>query len=443
MRHRYQCLALALIAAAFTACGTNQPVASGPNTAESQGANQVAWLVAPLTAPDRDDSDFDSVLAGFSEQYPSFAGYTMDTDGAITMRLVKHGGDLPGQRVGQIRKALLELLTTNSRVSVLYGDDGKPVAIKRVKPEFIEVKHNFADLYKGKIKARAELLRLGLASSSYINDADGMIVLSARNACALRVLRDHMSALGFPMDMVRFEIGEFRTQVSLEGTFTNPIGGIRITNTSNTPTSGCSIGVNVRFNGTANGLTNPQGFLTARHCTGVVGAFDNYVFNQGGSRIGKEALDPAPISRDTPGCAGNETGQSVQCFRSDVIFATYEVATNVGRIARPVESQGQKEVGVVNGVPNTYTVTSVAARPAVSSIVTKVGATTGWTKGRVVDDHIDIYLNDARVGQYVVLDTVEVGRLNPTDTYTISAGATVVLHGSSAMPRTSTILTLP
>ncbi len=65
---------------------------------------------------------------------------------------------------------------------------------------------------------------------------------------------------------------------------------------------------------------------------------------------------------------------------------------------------------------------SEAARPAVSSVLTMVAATTGWTKGRVFDDHVDVAPANSRGGSYVVLNTVEVRRLNQTDTYTVSAG---------------------
>lgn len=423
MAYRHHLPLTLLLTAVLASCGQPPSETAAPQDGRQVNA-QGAWHLAPLTAEEREADDFDSQLARLAETHPNFAGYTLDSDGAITLRLVKHGGDLPGQRVGQIAQALKALLDNNPRASVRYDDDGRIIPVKRVKPEFVTVKHNFTALYKAKIKARSELLRTGLAVSSYISDADGVLVLSARNPQALETLRAKVKELGYPDDLVRFDIIDAGPELSLRANFPYPIGGIRISGSPD-PTVNyklCSIGTNVRFTGTANGLTNPQGFLTARHCTPTVGAYDNFVFYQVGTRIGKEAIDPRPILQTTPGCAGNESGQVSQCVRADVVFATYEVDSNIGRIARPFESVNQDDVTVVNGVPNAYTVTAVASRPAVNSIVTKVGATTGWTKGKVVDDHTDFAVDNPNVGTYVVLDSVQVGRLNPTDTYQLSAG---------------------
>lgn len=384
------------------------------------------WVSASLTAQEHGAKDFESVLAQFSERYPQFAGYTLDAEGAVTMRLVKHGGDLPGQRVGQIAKALKEVLETNPLTPALLLEDGTTVRVKRVKPEFVTVRHNFMALYKGKIKARTELLRTGLAASAYIRDHDGMLVVNAQDEQRLASLKQQVAALGYPDDMVQFGIDDARPEIRVDVQWAeplSPVGGLRINgSTTDANYYACSIGTNVRFTGTANGITNPQGFLTARHCTPTIGGYDNHVFYQVGRRIGKEAIDPRVISQDTPGCAGNESGQVSICVRADVAFATYEVPSNVGRIARPFESVNQKEVTVTNGTPDTYAVTAVAPRPGLGSVVTKVGATTGWTKGRVTDDHVDIGLTSPTGQKYVVLDSVLMGRLNATDTYQLSAG---------------------
>lgn len=413
-----------LVSVILSSCGQQNSLHSDFSlTAQGNNVSNGSWVVAPLNDMERQAKDFESVLAQFAEQYPNFAGYTLDADGAVTMRLVKHGGDLPGQRVGQVAKALKELLITNQYTPVLFTEDGKTVRVKNVKPEFITVRYNFKELYKGKIKARGELLGLGLASSAYIRDSDGMLVLNARDEQQLVALKQKVTDLGYPEDMVQFGIDDSRPQINLEAQFPDPIGGIRINGSATDPNYyACSIGTNVKFTGTANGITNPQGFLTARHCTPTIGSYDNHVFYQAGRRIGKEAIDPTVISQTTPGCAGNESGQVSICVRADVVFATYEVPSNVGRIARPIESVNQKEVSVVNGTPNTYVVTAIAPRPGMNSVVTKVGATSGWTKGRVTDDKVDLGLTSPTGQKYVVLDSVLMGRLNSTDTYPISQG---------------------
>ncbi|MVN86432.1 hypothetical protein GO986_06600 [Deinococcus sp. HMF7620] len=405
-----------------SSCGQQvSPESSSDLTAQKndKGPSNTSWLSSQMTAAERQAQDFDSALAKLAEQYPNFAGYTMDEQGAVIMRLVKHSGDLPGQRVGQIAKALKELLDSHKLTPTFYTEDGRAVKVKRVKPEFIEAKYNFLGLYKGKIKARSQLLAKGYAVSSYIRDSDGVLVFTASGPEKLEALKQTVASLGYPNDMVEFQVSDLKPQLDVESRFDPPLGGVRIRDINNTVSSGCTLGTNVRYTGTANGITNPQGFLTNRHCTPFPGQYDNYAFTQGGVRIGKEAVDPRLIQADTPGCSDDETGDTVSCVRSDVIFATYEVASNIGRIVRPFESNGQKTVGGTFTAPDAYTVTAVTGIPAVGSFLTKVGATTGWTKGRVVDTSIDVTITSLGGQRYTVLDGVEV---NSTSAYVISAG---------------------
>ncbi|WP_162865739.1 hypothetical protein [Deinococcus wulumuqiensis] len=391
----------------------------GQNSGYNNPQQQIATITPnPSLAPLSTDVavyDFDDALANLSRQYPNFAGYSLDMDGSVTLRLVKHGGDLPGQRVGQIAKAIKDLLNTSSEAPVLFNEMGARVPVKRVKPEFITVDQGFANLYAWKLGFRKDVLRTGIADELYIDQARNKVVLSVANESKLTQLKNWVRSAGIPDTAVDISVAPIVAEKPLTGLFRPPLGGVDINND-------CTLGTNVRYNGFINGTQSPQGFLTAAHCTPTIGAKDsNFAIQQGGYTVGYEQLDP-PLRPATDSiCANDTTGKPYECRFSDVAFATYNIVSNVGRIARPTEFNNNLDVPTVNGEDAYYTVKDTVGRPAVDTIVTKIGHTTGFTKGKVVASQVDFNVSNPSSGQtYTVIGGVKVYRLS--DTYTLSDG---------------------
>lgn len=398
----------------LASCGQN----SSQNTQEEQqGSATSNSLIAPLST-NTVVYDFDDALANLSRQFPNFAGYTLSMDGSLTLRLVKHGGELPGQRVGQIGKALKELLNNSPEAPVLFNEQGERIPVKHVKPEFITVNQGFANLYAWKISLRKDVLRTGIADELYIDQNRNKLMVSVANESKLAQLRDWLKSSRIPDAALEISITPVVAEKALTGLFRPPLGGVEINNIN----KNCTIGANVRYNGFINGTQSPQGFLTAAHCTPTIGMKDsNFAIQQGGYTVGYEQLDPPLRSATDSVCANDTTGAANPCRFSDVAFATYNIASNVGRIARPTEFNNNLDVPTANGEDAYYTVKDTVGRPAVDTIVTKVGRTTGFTKGKVVASQVDFNVNNPSSGQtYTVIGGVKVYRLS--DTYTLSDG---------------------
>lgn len=131
------------------------------------------------------------------------------------------------------------------------------------------------------------------------------------------------------------------------------------------------------------------GFVTASHCTDVMGEVDGTRFYQSlpgkGTAIGTEIADP-PFTTDSP-CPHGST-----CRFSDTAFARYD-NTHLGalsKIARPIA--GSRDSGPLTLKPPSarFTITGRAASPMVGDLVQKVGRTTGWTFGTVIGTCMDV-----------------------------------------------------
>lgn len=165
-------------------------------------------------------------------------------------------------------------------------------------------------------------------------------------------------------------------------------------------TSWCTLGVNVYYSNPYWGASSTPSFMTASHCTNVQGGIQNpSTYSQGGAAIGTEYVDPEySTSATDPYCPPGR-----RCRHSDVALGRYNAQTtfNLGGIARTTYS-GNTTRGSTDIDPSNPRFWIVAGYnyPTVGQYLNKVGATSGWTWGRVSSTCVDYNVGFSDVTLY-------------------------------------------
>jgi hypothetical protein len=131
------------------------------------------------------------------------------------------------------------------------------------------------------------------------------------------------------------------------------------------------------------------GFVINSHCTDSLGEVEGTRYFQNlpanGTAIGTEISDPG-FSTDPPCPPGR------RCRFSDSAFAKYDNPRlgGLGKIARPIS--GGSEIGSTTlKTPSArFSITGRTGSPFVGDIVQKIGRTTGWTFGTVIETCADV-----------------------------------------------------
>ena len=160
-------------------------------------------------------------------------------------------------------------------------------------------------------------------------------------------------------------------------------GGWQIQNASGAL---CSIGFMTK---------NPAGgapsFVTASHCTGTLWALDGMLFSQNVTNlwVGREARDPKPFTCPPPISSFNK------CRYSDA--ALVQVNSNVtvapGQIARTEfwgTLWGNPGSIVIDSTAPSLLITALQPYPSAGQWLDKVGRTTGWTSGQVLNTCVTV-----------------------------------------------------
>ena len=166
-------------------------------------------------------------------------------------------------------------------------------------------------------------------------------------------------------------------------------------------TGACTFGFNTERSGEA-------GFITNGHCT-QSGAYDGGVddtdFYQPSSdvnstAIGTETIDPT-FSSSLSGCPSGKV-----CRYSDSAFVRFAsgVSYNLGNIAK---TTGAGSIDVHHNAP--FRIVAERTTPRVRESIDKVGRTTGWTRGQVVDTCTNVMLAANRMLLCQVRANVEGG----------------------------------
>jgi hypothetical protein len=196
-----------------------------------------------------------------------------------------------------------------------------------------------------------------------------------------------IATLGLPAGLVTVELSPWTVaNATLNSAVSPRVGGLRIINNQYNRGE-CTLGFNIRLE-RFDGSRDPQPyFVTNAHCAGPEpetgrGTEQGVEFGQPdlNNPIGTEAFDPPMFTHAQNAACPNETfqGQLRRCRYSDAMLVRYRagVTDNFGRLARLDGS-----FGYING---TWTITRANYTYLQSTTtVAKVGATTGYTQGRV------------------------------------------------------------
>jgi hypothetical protein len=141
-----------------------------------------------------------------------------------------------------------------------------------------------------------------------------MIVVGTRSGQINVKLESIMASIGLPKNAFRVEKSEPVLTKTLSDTFIPPLGGVEII--KNSDGGLCTYGLGVTFN-------NDLGFITASHCTNVLGddvTGNKQKFLQGNPAriIGTESFDPPNDTNSS--CTARGYASTRVCRTADVAF---------------------------------------------------------------------------------------------------------------------------
>ncbi len=220
---------------------------------------------------------------------------------------------------------------------------------------------------------------LGLPGVSFLDADEGRnrVVVGVDSQAELGRLEREILTKGIPREAVVFqEAAPFEDLATLRDKLRPAPGGAQIAFSNFL----CTLGFNA-YRG------NVFGFVVNSHCTNVRGEVDGTRYFQSlptSGAIGTEIADPA-FSTAPPCPAGR------RCRRSDAAFAKYDKTSlgGLGKIARTLS--GSTEVGSTT-LKNPAARLSITARtgsPLQGDTVHKIGRTTGWTFGTVIQTCVE------------------------------------------------------
>lgn len=417
MRKPTRVAALAVPAILMTACDlTDGPLVSGAGPEPSHAAPALD-----------NEPGLDGEFVRLARQIPGFGGYWFDESGDLVVSLT----DL--RQEGAARAAVAGVAARRP----LLGEDrhAGPATVRARKASY-----DFVQLQGWRVRLRQ---LLGMPGMVYldVDEAANRVRIGAQDY-AIGDVRARVAGLGVPAAAVIVESAGAGRLVAGPGTYTRPVkGGLRIHRVDTG--QNCTLGYNVYYN-----IYNPphivasgaRAFMTASHCTAEWLGSDGAAFRQGGAVIGQELWDPPFLtSQNHSGCPGiGPNYPPARCRYSDAAVIQYNdsVSWRLGGIVRTrwAAMSGSTPGDTVIDVSNPeFSVTGVNTWPSQGQTVYKMGATTGWTGGRVDQACVDRTAQDG-VQPYVFFCQYKVvGHAWSGDSgspvFTWSGGNTVGLAG--------------
>jgi hypothetical protein len=310
-------------------------------------------------------ASINDVFAGIAGRVPEFAGVHIDEQQDVLYIHLRNGNPAAA------RAALAELKTA-------FGDP----ELQQSKVQAVPATFGFEELKSWHDQMALEVLQRPGVTLMAIDHANNRIVIGVEDAGARSKLEHDLHLLGSPREAVIFmETGPVKPlATSLGDPQPRMLGGLEI---AYQPLGNfCTLGFVAKRAGTF-------GFITASHCSRTLASVDKKredVYTQGGSPIGVEMVDPPfrPCHCLLPfglGCLN-------RCRPSDSAFIQFNpgILFDFGSIA-----QASSSSQVWDGV-STFRITGSGA-PFVGKSVTKVGATTGRTDGRILLGGVTVNVN--------------------------------------------------
>jgi hypothetical protein len=311
-----------------------------------------AAAAAPGPPSDARASQFRSVDADFvrmGHEIPGFGGLFYDEQGRPTVYLLDPEG---------ARKIALKSLGTEARIQ--QGD------------------YEFERLLGWRVELRPVLALPGVVFLD-VDETKNRVVIgidSSSKSLDRERLEQKLLATSVPRQAVLLqETARISPLIGLQDKLRPVPGGVQVVFSG----FACTLG----FNAVRAGVF---GFVVASHCTDTFGQVEGTRFFQSsGDAIGTEIADPG-LFTDPPCPPG------MGCRYSDTAFAKYDKASlgALAKIARP-SSNGSESGPLTLKTPTArFTIKSRMSSPLVGETVHKVGRTTGWTYGNVINTCVDV-----------------------------------------------------
>ncbi len=358
----------------------------------------------PETAPLFDSQD--GRLASLAKSLPGFAGWYLDPDGQLIVRVL----DPMSREAGDLETALRDVAGA-SEIRLMASD------------------YDFASLHQWKKKLRPAL-RLPGALSLDIDEVGNQLVLGIAEHSSPAPFQDWARKAGIPSGAFRVEAGERATLfASVRDKDPTPGGGFQIERRQGSQTLACTTGFLARRNGI-------NGMVTAGHCAGNLGGVNNAAQHQGDTGdpiFSRENIDPSAFTSGA--CPSGEV-----CRWSDASFHRLESGAPMGgfaTIARTKYSASLNGSIDLNPWGDAFKIRASETDLRVGDWVNKVGRSTGWTFGRIAQTCVDFIGNNGvlLLCQHVVNGGAGQGDSGaPVFSYDIQRNATLygILWGGTA-----------
>jgi len=293
---------------------------------------------------------FDDQLADVAKSVPGFGGMFISEDGALELLL------LEGTQASLAENA----------ISAVFQLDAVPRGKVRVRP----AQYGFVQLKQWHDAVSTDVLSLNGVVFTDLDESKNRLRIGVENSGMQKAVENKLAVSGVPQEAVIIEVTDpVRLETSLRDRHRPLVGGLQI----NFGNFLCTLG----FIANRQGI---RGFVTNSHCTNVQGGVEGTVYHQHTAsgttnRVGRELADPTYFT-------GGVCPAGRRCRRSDAAFVRVPhpsgpaTTSTLGRIARP-------NLGSFawNGA-NLFSIVGTG-NPLMGASVTKVGRTTGRTRGTV------------------------------------------------------------
>jgi hypothetical protein len=345
---------------------------------------------------------FDDKLAKVAEQSPAFGGMFLDEKGVLQIYM-KNAAELRGVDAMKSAKAQVSAAIASVLGAEFLTQAAGPRAPAGA-PEMNIIKgdYDFAQLAKWKKSLSASLGGEEIVFSD-LDERRNRLTIGVAGDPSRQRIEALVKSLGIPIEaLIIEETQPIRFHTSLRDKFRPVPGGVQIeTDTGVFAYKLCTLGFNVVRNGR-------EGFVTNSHCTKNRGVSNDDDFHQpndpllSGNKIGDEDADPAYFT-------GGDCPPGRKCRFSDSAYVDYRAPRGFFEIAKTTSDNGSL---TIDNAARVFRIVSETLDPIVGMRLNKVGRTTGWVFGDVIQTCVDINVTDTDV---TLLCQSRVGRVSGTN----------------------------
>lgn len=357
------------LAALLTAACSEQPTDPTPNPGLT-----VTPSFSRAGAPGQQRrAGIDAEFAAIARAAPGFGGMFYDAAGRLNIYVTEAGGSPQAQssiltRVSASLRAQDRDVPSAANITVLPAarDYAELTALRdRMDPVLGEPGVVFTDIDESQNR-----LRIG--------------VLDGTGADQIQAVLDRLDV---PLDAVTIETTEPIEALATLGDTNDPIaGGLQIWRFIPPSTASiCTLGFNVRF---TNPAKNQHYFFTNSHCTEVRGEVTGTLFRQGPLSLATRIV--AVEVEDPPFFTCQFAG--FRCRWSDAALAQYlpDFTARLAMIYQTLDFGTTAPATLEILEEERFTITDERPFPMMGDVISKLGRTSGWTRGPVTGTCINV-----------------------------------------------------